>query len=211
MKYCEEIQNKGYKIFIHPMHTGSYTDIELIDLLEQINKVNPFGFTIVDTTGSMTKNDINRLFKIIDSKLNLNIALAFHSHNNLNLSFENSIKLIQLCTNRDLIIDSTLYGIGRGAGNLKTELIVKHLNNEYNLFELKKVINELILPIYKKNPWGYSKIYELSAKKFCHPNYATFLINKNFPDEFVNTVLNSIPLKKRLSYDEKIIKQLIIN
>ena len=55
---------------------------------------------------------------------------------------------------RKLVIDSCLYGMGRGAGNLCTELITKYLNDnystQYKVLPLLKSIDKELKPIYEK-------------------------------------------------------------
>lgn len=66
---------------------------------------------------------------MIEHNLEKDIQIGFHSHNNMQLAYSNAQKLITVQTNRSLIIDSSVYGMGRGAGNLNTELFVEYLND----------------------------------------------------------------------------------
>ena len=176
------IMEKGYKVFIQPVGTASYTDEELLYLVKQVNELNPYAFYIVDTLGSMYKNDLLRMFFLVEHNLAKGISLGFHSHNNMQLSFANSMTLLELHTERHIIIDSSVFGIGRGAGNLNTELITHYINNNiderYDLIPLLELIDDIILPIYKYTPWGFSEPYYLSAITGVHPNYASYLIDK---------------------------------
>lgn len=210
LDYAEKLIQKGYDIFVNPMHINTYTDNELLDLVALVNAVKPQYFTIVDTIGAMCESDISRIFYLIDKNLNKNISLCLHSHNNMQLSFSNAQCLMKLCNNRELIIDASLFGMGRGAGNLRTELITQYLNDSYNgkyfILPLLNIVNEQINPIFQKNPWGYSVHYYLAAINNCHPNYAKYLIDKKTVDiEIINQFLQEIPYNKKLSYDEDVI------
>lgn len=55
--------------------------------------------------------------------------IGFHSHNNMNLAFITARDILEYATSRRLVIDCSLYGMGRGAGNLNTELITNYYNN----------------------------------------------------------------------------------
>lgn len=132
VKYCEQLIKKGYNVFVNPMNTISYSSKELLDLIEQVNKIKPFGFTIVDTNGSMKKRDLLSLLYLIDDNLDSKISLAFHSHNNLQLSFSNAQVLMEQPLKRTIIIDSTVFGMGRGAGNLCTELLMQYINDNFD-------------------------------------------------------------------------------
>ena len=122
------IMEKGYKVFMQPVGTVFYSDIELLQLVEKINLLNPYAFYIVDTLGSMYRNEVSHRFYLIDENMNPEIRLGFHGHNNLQLAFSNAQILGKIQTKRTLILDSSVYGMGRGAGNLPTELITQYIN-----------------------------------------------------------------------------------
>lgn len=216
IKYCSELINKNYDVFINPMHTNTYSSEELLNLIKSVNQLKPKGFTVVDTTGAMKEKDILTTFYLIDANLNKDIALCFHSHNNLQLSFSNAQCLMNICKNRELIIDSTVFGMGRGAGNLCTELLTQYINDNYNgnydIIPILKIIDEQINPIFAKTPWGYSVPYYLAATNHCHPNYAKFLVDKQtVPVEVINNLLQNIPNDKKSSYDSNLIRQIYLD
>ncbi|MBM7567982.1 aldolase catalytic domain-containing protein [Paenibacillus sacheonensis] len=213
IEYCRQIQEKGYKVYVQPVGTTSYTDSFLLKIIEIVNKIKPFAFYIVDTLGLMRKNDLLRMFYLIDNNLQKDIVVGFHSHNNLQLSFSNAQELADLHTKRSIIIDSSVYGMGRGAGNLNTELIAQHLNSvkdkDYSADYLLEIIDDTINPILEKHSWGYSVPYYLAAINNCHPNYATYLMNrKTLQVKAISNILNTITLDKRELYDEKYILEL---
>ena len=213
VKYCEQLIKKGYNVFVNPMNTISYSSKELLDLIEQVNKIKSFGFTIVDTNGSMKKRDLLSLLYLIDDNLDSKISLAFHSHNNLQLSFSNAQVLMEQPLKRTIIIDSTVFGMGRGAGNLCTELLMQYINDnfdgKYNLIHILKIVDEQINKIFAVTPWGYSVPYYLAATNLCHPNYARFLIEKQtVPIELINNILKQIPYEKKNAFDPEFITEL---
>lgn len=216
MVYCKKLKSKGYKLFINPTFIDQFTDEEILDVIKDINDIRPYGMSIVDSMGVLKEDDLLRLYYLIDHNLNKDIALCFHSHNNLQLSFSNAQCLMKVCKNRELIIDSTVFGMGRGAGNLCTELITQYINDNYNghydIIPILKIIDEQINPIFAKTPWGYSVPYYLAATNHCHPNYAKYLVDKQtVPVEFINNLLKSIPDNKKSIYDANLIKQLYLD
>lgn len=211
VEYCRKLIEKGYRIFVNPMHTNTYSPDEFTELINSVNEIRPYGLTIVDTIGAMTREDIFNFFNLIHEKLDKGIALCFHSHNNLQLSFSNAQYLIDICDNRELIIDSTLFGIGRGAGNLCTELLVRYINQKYagnyNIEPVLNAIDKYINPIFKNTPWGYSVPYYLTAINGCHPNYAAYMIShKELTVEQMNRFLQSIPDEYKSIFNEDIFK-----
>jgi len=192
------LMDKGYKVFIQLVGTAFCPDDELLKLIKDVNMLNPFAFYIVDTLGSMYKNDLLRKFFLVEHNLAKNICLGFHSHNNMQLSFANSMMLLELHTDRHIIIDSSVFGMGRGAGNLNTELITHYINynieKRYDLIPLLELIDDVILPIYKYNTWGFSEPYYLSAILDVHPNYSTYLVDRqSIGMTKIFEILNKLP------------------
>lgn len=213
LDYCNKLNKKGYEIFINPMHTNSYSIDELKALAYEVNKIAPSAFTITDTTGSMSEKEALNIFETLNKNLSPDISLCFHSHNNLQLSFANALAIIKACKNRNLIIDSTVFGMGRGAGNLCTELIMQYLNDNfnknYNILPILKIIDTQISPIYPQKPWGYSIPYFLSAINHCHPNYAKILAEKNdLPLDTIDMLLKKIPEENKSIFDKDLINKI---
>ena len=213
IRLIEEIKDTGYEIFINPANIDLYSNFELEKLIKTVNNIKPKAFSIVDTKGALRQNDISELYKLIDGGLDDKISLCFHSHNNLALSFSNAKKLISLCPNRELILDCSIFGMGRGAGNLHSELLMFYLNNtyhkNYNIGALFEVMEKYINPIYKKTPWKSSLPYLLSALNYCHQDYAKYLSHKeNISFDFINKLLREIPEDKKSSYDENLIEKI---
>jgi len=212
----EIIKQLGYKVFLQPMVSVSYTDTEFIDLIQRANNLNPYAFYIVDSFGVMKKNDLMRLYYLIDHNLKQDIHVGYHAHNNLQLAYSNAQAFVSIQTSRTLICDSSVYGMGRGAGNLNTELFIDYLNEKFNK-EYKnefiiKIIDEILNDIYKVTPWGYSLSYYLSAVNKCHPNYATYLSDKNTLNaDDISKILSTILDTKKNNYDASYIESLYTN
>ena len=216
LEFVKKLVDDGNKVFVNPMNTNSYSSNEFLDLINSVNQIKPYAFTIVDTFGAMKEKDVLSMFYVAESTLDKDIKLCFHSHNNLQLSFSNTSKLLNAVNQRELIIDSTVFGIGRGAGNLATELIVQYLNDnfntEYDIIPILKTLHEQINPIFLKSPWGYSVHYYLAAKNLCHPNYAKYLIDKKtVAVEVINNILQAIPPDKKASFDKDLIEKILEN
>ena len=213
---AQKIIDLGYKLYFQPMITKNFNDLEFLTMIEKVNELNPYAFYIVDSFGSMTLEEFTRYLILSSNNLNQNTTLGYHSHNNMQLAFSNAIKMCTSNMKRDIIIDSSIYGIGRGAGNLNTELIADYLNTafskEYDTLPLLEIIDELLSSMMKKTPWGFSPAQFLSASFNCHPNYATYLINKNTNHIVgVQKVLENLPVKNKSSFDKDVVEQLYID
>lgn len=214
-EFAKNFMNKGYKVFMQPIGTMFYSDLELLTLISKINKLTPYAFYIVDTLGSMNSEMLLRLFYLINHNLKGEISIGFHGHNNLQLAFSNAKSIIDLHSERSIIIDSSIFGMGRGAGNLCTELIADYLNTthkkQYDCTKFFSIIDTCLQPIKEQFEWGYSAPYYLAAVKNCHPNYASYLLDKaTLLSSDIDKVLTLIPKEESYLFDETLIQQLYL-
>lgn len=204
-----KIIEKGYKFYVQPMITINYSDAELLELIQMVNKElsDAAGFYIVDTFGEMRPNDMNRLLNLVDHNLIPTMTLGFHSHNNLQMSYSNAIAMLQFPTNRHLMLDSSIMGMGKGAGNLNTELLLEHLNlfygKDYKISPLLEVIDKVINPLHSEFYWGYAPEYYLSSANNCTPSYASHFYNRHMlPIDQVGELLGMLAEEKKISFDQ---------
>lgn len=118
LTFCAEVKKRGYEVFVQPMVTQAYSTEELDYLLGKTNEIGAAAVYVVDSFGTMRQEDAVQLFKCYDVRLNKDVQVGFHSHNNLQLSFSSAQELIKIETERILVLDSSVFGMGRGAGNL---------------------------------------------------------------------------------------------
>lgn len=213
--WADIIMQKGYKVFMQPVGTGFYSDMELLQLVEKMNQLQPYAFYIVDTLGSMYRNEVSHRFYLIDGNMDSQIHLGFHGHNNLQLAFSNAQILGKIQTKRTLILDASVNGMGRGAGNLPTELITQYINkniaSRYDVTMVMDIYDEYISAIRKEFEWGYSVPYHIAASNVCHPNYAAYLINKQtLTMKDIEKIIQSIPEEYKILYDRELIEQLYV-
>ncbi len=209
--FCKEIVEKGYKLYVQPVDILGYTDSELLELLELINPLEPYAFSIVDTFGSMYKEDLRRVFYLIDRNLNAVSRIGFHSHNNLQMSFSLSQEFVDMTQGlRKVVIDATMAGMGRGAGNTNTELVMQYMNRKYNVgFDIVlDLIDNYIDGIRNTCSWGYSTAYFLAGSYSAHVNNISYLTAKaGISSRDINYLLNRIGSEARKRYDYDLLEK----
>lgn len=210
-----DIISKGYKVCVQPVGSASYDDQSLLNLIKDVNNLKPYAFYIVDTLGVMYRNDIRKFFYLIDNNLSKDIYIGYHSHNNLQMAFANAQEISRLSNGRTIIVDSSCYGMGRGVGNLATELIVDYINTnisqKYSIIPILNIVDKYLLPFYAEQRWGYDLPYFLSATVKCHPNYAAYLMKKEtLSVEKIEKILSLIPFEFRNEFDLKVIENLYL-
>jgi 4-hydroxy 2-oxovalerate aldolase len=214
IEYCAALSKKGYKVFVQPMLTMRYTNEELDYLLAASNDMEAFAVYFVDSYGYMMPRDIDRFFDYYDNRLKDGIHMGFHAHNNMNMAFANVQHFLSKQTNRTLISDSCVLGIGQGAGNLQTEVVVPYLNSHYG----KNYGYDSVLDLCEKyedrflhdNEWGYSTMRLLPAVHHAAYKYGVVL-RKRFGMSLreINAFLTWMPEWDKQRYTETRLNELL--
>lgn len=207
------LKRKGYKVFMQPVGSANYEDYSLLELVKKINHFKPYAFYIVDTLGGMSVKDMIHMMHMLDKNLEEGIALGYHAHNNQQLAFANAQKMVEFGFQRDIFIDCSVYGMGRGAGNLCSELLLPYLNQnankQYDVLPILEIVDNYLMPIYVQYPWGYSVAYFLASFFQCHPNYVSYLISKqNMQMRTIRSLLKQIPKEYRLTYHKDLVEDI---
>lgn len=214
LECLEEVKQKGYKLFVQGVNSLGYTDRELLGIVDIVNQIQPDGFGIVDTYGAMYMDDVDRLYTIVDHNLDENIAIDFHSHNNYQLSFAFAQEIIRLSNGkREVIIDGTLNGMGKCAGNLNTELLVDYLvrkrNYDYDFDAILDIIDDHIYNYHLQHQWGYSIPALMGGIYRSHPNNIIYLTEKfRLATKDIKYIISMIDPDKRMRYDYDNIQRL---
>lgn len=203
LDFCAALSAKGYKVFVQPMLTMRYSDEELDLIIRESNQMNAYALYFVDSYGYMRPQDIERFVKKYDAQLNPGIRIGFHAHNNMNLAYSNALSFMQSKTDRGLIVDACAIGMGQGAGNLQTELIVPYLNQQGKQYNYSAVLDlcEIIENYSPKSIWGYSVTRLLPALYKTAYKFSIVLRNTyGLSFSQINQILRDMPNELRHRY-----------
>lgn len=148
---------------------------------------------IVDSFGSATPREVAQTIKKVKEKTSCKIG--FHGHNNLELALINTLSAIE---NGADFVDSTILGMGRGAGNLKTELLLVCLNKYYqlsvNLNKLEKAVY-IFSELLTKYDWGTNLPYMISGiNSFPQKDVMEWISDRSFS---LNAIVRALDNKER--------------
>ncbi len=157
----EVIKSEGFEVAINLMYMSRYVrNSSYLSLLNSLDR-NVDYINFVDSYGGMYPNLVSEM--IIKAKESCNVKIGFHGHNNLELAFANTIAAIDAGCD---VVDCTLMGMGRGAGNLKTELLLTSLVSEQKAefdFNVLSTLIELWIPLLHQYQWGTNLPYMVSG------------------------------------------------
>ena len=155
----ENFKKEGFEVFLHLMTADKFEDYELLKNWKNKDILTSIYFA--DSFGSFMPDDVEKIYKKLEDCGFERIS--FHAHNNLQMAFTNSLKAIELGA---YSVDATVFGLGRGGGNLPLEVLLKYFNKDNGEY-LK-----LIKKYYRDNPCIYSYESMMSGMLNIHPSQA---------------------------------------
>ena len=205
-RYCESLIKKGYKVTAQLARINQYSYKDFKSIVKKFAKLKLYAFYIVDSWGTLDHTDLLEYSKITDKYMPKSITIGLHIHDNKMNAVTNSIFFINYFRNRNIIIDSSLSGLGRGAGNLRTEVISQTLNkkekNKYNFNNLLNTSKKYIEPLKQEYKWGFSDYYLIVATFNANPDYASELEKHNLDYDFSMSFLSQLSLSDRVIYNK---------
>lgn len=214
-EYCKKIVDLGYKLCVQPARVDQYSNEEFVSMVKRFETLNPLAIYVVDSWGTLTVEKVLHYYKLLDENLKEGISVGYHGHNNMQQAFGIAESLISYSEKHDLIIDSSIYGIGRAAGNLCTEIIAEYLNKKgnqkYNIENLVYLYDKYIKKIYNEFPWGYSIPLFITAMLNCNPEYGVFCEKKHFNEIQTLSILKQLKGENKIRFNKFIIEELTKN
>ncbi len=179
---AEHCIDKGYEVCINLMAVSKVNEMDLDQALQDVAKSRVPIFYLVDSFGSMYCENIQHLVQKYKKALPDKI-IGIHAHNNMQMAMSNTVTaIIENCN----MLDATLLGMGRGAGNCPIEILIAFLKNpKYRLLPLLDVIQNHIHPLQQDIQWGYHIPYLITGALNEHPRSAIKWMASENKDYFV--------------------------
>lgn len=172
LKLVQVFHDRGYETTLNIMALSNVMEHELLEAFEMIKESVVDVVYIVDSYGSLDHKDVEYLVEKFKTHLP-NKRLGVHTHNNMQLAFSNTLIAAEHGVE---LLDASVYGMGRAAGNCPTELLVTHMKNtNYKLRPVLNVLEQLMIPLREKEEWGYIIPYMITGTLDEHPRSAMAL------------------------------------
>jgi 4-hydroxy 2-oxovalerate aldolase len=181
LELVRDAKQKGYEVALNLMAVSTVPDYELDNGLDVIAGVDEVDFLyVVDSFGSLYYEQVDDL---INRYKKTGKTLGIHAHNNQQLAYANTI---HAAINGVKLLDTTMMGMGRGAGNCATELMVGFLKNpKFDLRPILKFVQETMHPLSQEIDWGYSIPYMVTGHYNEHPRSAIALRDSERKDDYL--------------------------
>lgn len=199
---CNALNGLGYEVGLNLMQVSTVSYETLADTTQAIaawSMVDLLYFA--DSLGNMGASEIETTIKTMQDRWSG--PLGIHAHNNMGRALENTLLSQQLGVS---YLDSTVTGMGRGAGNAQTEYLLMELSDSSNQSVVAgptlKLAAEEFTPLKKAFQWGESLYYRIAAKQSIHPSYVqNMLQQENFKPADILRVLESLSSEQSTSFN----------
>jgi 4-hydroxy 2-oxovalerate aldolase len=166
-----DAHEKGYETTVNLMAASTVPETELEGALQLLTDSDVDAIYLVDSFGSFYSEQVHYLLELYLKHADARgKAVGMHAHNNQQLAYANTIEAAIKGAN---FLDSSMAGLGRGAGNCQTELLLGFLHNpKYRLRPLLHCIQQFIEPMRKELRWGFDIPYMITGFLNQHPRAA---------------------------------------
>ncbi len=195
IELAEHCMSKGYEVCLNLMAVSTVSEMALDQALADLSKTKIPTVYLVDSFGSMYSEQIAFLMEKYKKALP-GKTIGYHGHNNMQLAFANTIETIIQGAN---MLDGTFLGLGRGAGNCGTELLLTFLKNpKYRVRPIIKAIQDEIIPLQKELSWGYYVPYLTTGYLNLHPSSAIKHMESEDQNDYITFFDKTIDSRKEL-------------
>ena len=168
----EDIAAKGYEVTCNIMAISNVQEADLRVALDILADTPVDVIYIVDSFGSLYPEQIARIADLyMEYAVKYGKKVGMHAHNNQQLAFANTIEAVGDGVDW---LDATYGGMGRGAGNCYSELLLGFLRNpKFNIVPVLKFIEKHMVPLKASGVvWGCDVQYMLTGQTNQHPRTA---------------------------------------
>ena len=180
----QHAHEQGYEVTCNLMAVSFVQEAEIDQALEVLAKTPASTIVVVDSFGSLYREQIDHLVRKYMAALEgTGKLVGIHAHNNQQLAFANTIEAIILGVNR---VDASMAGLGRGAGNCPMELLIGFLRNpKFKLRPILRLLQDHMVKLRKEVEWGPLVPYNITGQLNCHPRSAMQCRASDTPDDYV--------------------------
>ncbi|WP_440918177.1 hypothetical protein [Candidatus Pelagibacter sp.] len=178
---------KDISVFVNIMQVSELELNTIKKICIFLKEKNIRALYFADSLGALEIKKFKKIIKLLNK--NWNKELGLHAHDNLKFALKNSEYAIK---NNFKWIDSTIMGMGRGPGNLKTEEIIKKVCKKQVKF-IDRLKNKYFHKLMQKYKWGTNRYYKEAAKKKIHPTYIqNMLADERYKKSDYDTIIKSL-------------------
>lgn len=192
LRVAEKVKSLGFEVGFNVMYMSKWRDeVEFLNQLKSVEGLADY-FYMVDSYGGVYPETVKETIDMVKSRADL--TLGFHGHNNLEMALANTLTAIDYGVE---IVDATITGMGRGAGNLKTELLLTVLNSRIGLdvdFNSLSKVTDKFVELQQEHVWGTNLPYMVSGSNSLPQKDVMEWVSKRYYS--FNSIIRALQNKK---------------
>lgn len=200
----------GYQVGFNLMQANLYTEDVLTEFAEKVNSWDKvFVLYFADSLGNMNVADVQKLVKAFSKQWQG--AIGIHAHNNMGRAVNNTTTALESGVKW---LDATILGMGRGAGNAATEILLLEMlargEQQYSPEKLLPLVERYFSPLKEKYIWGESFFYYMAGLHKVHPTYVQeMLSNERYVTTDIVNVIASLEDEQANSFSHTSLQSVI--
>ena len=203
---CNSLNKKGIPTAINLMQISEIDDDEIEKISKLVSKSKIDVFYFADSLGNLEPQNIKHISNLI--RKNWKKDIGFHAHDNMSRALINGVAAFNSGINW---IDSTVTGMGRGAGNIQTEFALlqfsKYLKKNSDISLLLKLIKQRFNPMKIKYGWGTNPYYYLAGQHKIHPTFIQSMLTElNLEPLEILSAINNLKKKDGKNFNKNLIE-----
>jgi 4-hydroxy 2-oxovalerate aldolase len=201
----KQLKILGYNVAVNLMQISEQNDEKIINISKKLSLSNVDIVYFADSLGCMKYLEIEKVIKNINTHWKGPVGV--HMHNNLNQALLNNI----YCLKKEIQwIDSTIMGMGRGAGNAQTEYFLieyrKYFKKKTNIIPIQSLMKKYFIEIKNKYNWGPNIFYYLAGIHRIHPTYIQEMISTSFSDSEILAAIDQLKNSEGSKYNVDLVR-----
>lgn len=194
IEMIEYFNKLGYETACNIMAISQSSINQIEEALKMLAESSVDVIYLVDSFGSLYPENCAELAtEYVAFAEKCGKSVGFHAHNNQDLAFANTIETLSYGVS---YLDTTVQGMGRGAGNCPTELLLGFLKNpKYNLYSILTFIEKYMKPLKESGVvWGFDLQYMFTGQLNQHPREAMSFTAEKRTDycQFYKSLLDNL-------------------
>ncbi len=214
LSHCQglisSLKELGYTVGLNLMQSTQQTDAAITEAAAQVEAWKTVDVLyFADSLGDMVPAGVRKMMGLLQAKWTG--PLGIHTHDNKGIALLNTLEAVDCGASW---VDATMLGMGRGAGNTKTEHLLIELaarkHDRYDPRALFEVVLEDFSALQAEYKWGTNLLYYLAAEYAIHPTYVQRMMSLN--QASASTVIDGLERLKALpslSYNARQFEQAV--
>lgn len=203
----EYLKSLGLDVGVNLMQVSERSEAELLEFIDIGERSRADFLYVADSLGSLSPEMGSAIGALFSA--NSKVPFGAHAHDNKGSALHTTLAAMKSGAE---MLDCTVLGMGRGAGNTQTESLLTELSilgvleeRPDGIAQLNQLIATHMQPLRDKYGWGPSLPYRLAADWGIHPTFVQELIQDGVVGARLVEALNKLRAKRATRFSPSLL------